>query len=74
VAAWTGCHLLSRSPIVHFDGPTSARAAWTRNELRTHAEHAGLVTAHPYQYGLTRLGLSPSIVSVFAAYAECRHP
>ncbi len=36
-AAWLGCRLLSRSPIVHFDGPASVRAAWTIEELQSFA-------------------------------------
>lgn len=43
--AWTTCHLLSRSPIVHHDGPASVRAAWTVSELRSFADDAGLPTA-----------------------------
>jgi 2-polyprenyl-3-methyl-5-hydroxy-6-metoxy-1,4-benzoquinol methylase len=34
--------LLSRSPIVHSDGPISVKAAFTPSELRVMAEHAGL--------------------------------
>lgn len=32
VMAVIGCHLLSRSPIVHFDGPASVKAAFTIEE------------------------------------------
>ena len=42
IAATVGCHLLSRSPLVHHDGPASARAAWTPGELYDIAQHAGL--------------------------------
>lgn len=31
--AQVGCRLLSRSPIVHFDGPQSVRAAYTTDEI-----------------------------------------
>ena len=31
--AWIGTRSLSRSPIVHADGPTSVRAAWTPDEV-----------------------------------------
>lgn len=41
-AAMIGCHLLSRSPLVHNDGPSSVRAAWTPGELHELAHHAGL--------------------------------
>jgi len=40
-----GCRVLSRSPVVHVDGPRSARAAWTAAELRGLAERAGLTRA-----------------------------
>jgi 2-polyprenyl-3-methyl-5-hydroxy-6-metoxy-1,4-benzoquinol methylase len=40
--AWTGCRLLSRSPIVHHDGPASVRAAFRLDEVRVLAERAGL--------------------------------
>lgn len=40
--AKVGCHLLSRSPIVHFDGPQSVRAAYTLDEVRELASQAGL--------------------------------
>jgi menaquinone-9 beta-reductase len=37
-----GVHLISRSPIVHFDGPQSVRAAFTDKEAMTIASKAGL--------------------------------
>ncbi|MEM9914272.1 MAG: methyltransferase domain-containing protein [Planctomycetota bacterium] len=37
-----GTRLLSRSPVVHVDGPRSVRAAWTPAELSVLAERAGL--------------------------------
>jgi 2-polyprenyl-3-methyl-5-hydroxy-6-metoxy-1,4-benzoquinol methylase len=40
--AWVGTRLLSRSEVVHADGPQSVRAAWTPPELRQLAESAGL--------------------------------
>jgi len=40
--AWCGTRLLSRSPIVHYDGPASVRAAWTDSELTGIAKEAGL--------------------------------
>ncbi len=43
--AWGMCRLLSRSPIVHHDGPVSVRAAWTVEELGTMAVEAGLANA-----------------------------
>ncbi len=45
VVAWGACRMLSRSPIVHFDGPTSVRAAWTISEMRQMARQAGLDAA-----------------------------
>jgi 2-polyprenyl-3-methyl-5-hydroxy-6-metoxy-1,4-benzoquinol methylase len=40
--AWCGCRILSRSKIVHYDGPVSVRAAWTRAELAEFAALAGM--------------------------------
>ncbi len=42
VFAQIGCQLLSRSPVVHFDGPQSVRAAFTEAEARELAAQAGL--------------------------------
>jgi 2-polyprenyl-3-methyl-5-hydroxy-6-metoxy-1,4-benzoquinol methylase len=44
-AAWIGCRILSRSSIVHHDGPVSVRAAWSAEELRSFAERAGMAGA-----------------------------
>lgn len=40
--AQIGCRLLSRSHVVHVDGPRSVRAAFTMTESRRLAERAGL--------------------------------
>jgi len=40
--AWAGCRLLSRSPIVHFDGPVSVQGAFQLPEVRALATRAGL--------------------------------
>ncbi|MFM7057840.1 MAG: methyltransferase domain-containing protein, partial [Planctomycetota bacterium] len=40
--AWVGCHLLSRSPVVHFDGPVSVESALSWAEVLGLAERAGL--------------------------------
>lgn len=40
--AQIGCQLLSRSPVVHFDGPQSVRAAFTENEAKQLATAAGM--------------------------------
>lgn len=42
VMAQVGCHLLSRSPIVHFDGPVSVKAALSLAEISDLASQAGL--------------------------------
>jgi SAM-dependent methyltransferase len=42
-AAWVGTRLLTTSPVVHYDGPQSVRAAYTPDEARRLAESAGLV-------------------------------
>lgn len=39
---WLTSRMLSRSPVVHFDGPASVRSAFTLAEARTLAEEAGL--------------------------------
>lgn len=39
---WLTCRALSRSPVVHHDGPVSVRAAFTRSEALSLAERAGL--------------------------------
>lgn len=44
-AAWVGTRLLSRSAVVHVDGPRSVRAAYTRAELLSLADEAGLAGA-----------------------------
>ncbi len=40
--AWLGTRLLSRSPVVHADGPQSVRAAFTLEEAAVLAHRAGL--------------------------------
>ena len=42
---WLASRLLSRSPVVHVDGPLSVRAAFTPAELRALAADAGLTGA-----------------------------
>ena len=42
---WIASHLLSRSPIVRFDGPVSVRAAYTIRELQQMATEAGMTGA-----------------------------
>lgn len=41
-AVWAACRLLSRSPVVRFDGPASVRSAFTPAEALALAERAGL--------------------------------
>jgi SAM-dependent methyltransferase len=45
LAAWLGTRMLSRSPIVHFDGPRSVEAAFTMAEAKQLAHAAGLGAA-----------------------------
>jgi 2-polyprenyl-3-methyl-5-hydroxy-6-metoxy-1,4-benzoquinol methylase len=40
--AWSACRLLSRSPIVRYDGPASVAGAFSLAEVRELAERAGL--------------------------------
>lgn len=42
LVTWVGVRLLSRSRVVHYDGPASVRAGWTRAELEGAARSAGL--------------------------------
>jgi len=56
--ALAGCHLLSGSRVVHFDGPTSVAAAFTPGEALSLAERGGLqgasLTRHwPQRFLLT---------------------
>lgn len=44
--AQLGCHLLTRSSIVHVDGPLSVRAAFTESELRNLSQQAHLPEPH----------------------------
>jgi 2-polyprenyl-3-methyl-5-hydroxy-6-metoxy-1,4-benzoquinol methylase len=39
---WVGCRIITRSPIVHTDGPLSVRAAFRLEEVRRLADDAGL--------------------------------
>ena len=43
--AWGGCRLLTRSSIVHTDGPLSVRAACSLGEVRRFADECGLTGA-----------------------------
>ena len=45
VFAWAGCHLLTRSTVVHVDGLRSVAAAFTSDEALALAHAAGLRTA-----------------------------
>jgi 2-polyprenyl-3-methyl-5-hydroxy-6-metoxy-1,4-benzoquinol methylase len=38
---WIGCRILTRSPMVHYDGPQSVRAAFTMEEARRLFAEAG---------------------------------
>jgi SAM-dependent methyltransferase len=56
--AWAGTRLLTRSRVVHADGPVSVRAAFTVPEVRRLADAAGLTEATirthwPYRFLLT---------------------
>ncbi|GIW80317.1 MAG: methyltransferase [Gemmatales bacterium] len=42
VLAWLGCRLLTRSPVVHLDGPLSVRAAYRTDEVLRLAESCGM--------------------------------
>ena len=64
--AWLGCRLLSRSPVVHFDGPVSVEAAFSTAEILGLAERAGLLGASlrrhwPERYLLTWQASEPTV-------------
>jgi 2-polyprenyl-3-methyl-5-hydroxy-6-metoxy-1,4-benzoquinol methylase len=42
LAVWAACRILSRSPVVRFDGPASVRSAFTPAEALALADEAGL--------------------------------
>jgi 2-polyprenyl-3-methyl-5-hydroxy-6-metoxy-1,4-benzoquinol methylase len=44
--AWVGCRLLTRSPVVHFDGPVSVAAAFRLDEVKELCAEAGLTGAN----------------------------
>jgi len=46
---WLGCHVLTRSSIVHFDGPQSVRAAFTMSEIRSIAVDVGFRSLRLYR-------------------------
>jgi 2-polyprenyl-3-methyl-5-hydroxy-6-metoxy-1,4-benzoquinol methylase len=46
VMAYLGTRALTRSPVVHFDGPASVAGAWTCGETRELATEAGLQQVH----------------------------
>jgi 2-polyprenyl-3-methyl-5-hydroxy-6-metoxy-1,4-benzoquinol methylase len=43
--AWSAARILSRSPIVHYDGPASVQAAWTIPEMQQFATQANMPVA-----------------------------
>jgi 2-polyprenyl-3-methyl-5-hydroxy-6-metoxy-1,4-benzoquinol methylase len=49
-----GCHVLSRSPIVHFDGPQSVRAAFSVSEMFDLATRANILNARIVRSWLQR--------------------
>lgn len=55
---WLGTRLVSRSPIVHVDGPLSVRAAFTADELRRLAVSGGVESAVVTRHFPCRLRLS----------------
>jgi 2-polyprenyl-3-methyl-5-hydroxy-6-metoxy-1,4-benzoquinol methylase len=44
-AAWLGCRLLTRSHVVHVDGPLSVAGAFSLDEIRQVGDRAGLLDA-----------------------------
>jgi 2-polyprenyl-3-methyl-5-hydroxy-6-metoxy-1,4-benzoquinol methylase len=56
--AWAGCRLLSRSPVVRYDGPVSVAGAFTVAEVRELASQAGLTGARLTRHWPCRFLLS----------------
>jgi SAM-dependent methyltransferase len=56
--AWAACHFVTRSPVVHHDGPISVAAAFTLPEVSTLAQRAGLYGASLTRHWPRRLLLS----------------
>lgn len=56
--AHIGCRILTRSPVVHADGPQSVRAAYTREEMRKLIAEAGLPEAEEKPHWPQRILLS----------------
>jgi 2-polyprenyl-3-methyl-5-hydroxy-6-metoxy-1,4-benzoquinol methylase len=56
--AWTACRILSRSAVVHHDGPVSVAGAFTLAEARQLAENAGLAGASVARHWPCRFLLS----------------
>jgi 2-polyprenyl-3-methyl-5-hydroxy-6-metoxy-1,4-benzoquinol methylase len=56
--AHIGCRILTRSPVVHADGPQSVRAAYTREEMRKLIAEAGLQEAEEKPHWPQRILLS----------------
>jgi 2-polyprenyl-3-methyl-5-hydroxy-6-metoxy-1,4-benzoquinol methylase len=56
--AWVGCHLLTRSTVVHTDGPRSVAAAFAVSEIGSLAAHSGLEGATITQHWPQRWLLS----------------
>jgi 2-polyprenyl-3-methyl-5-hydroxy-6-metoxy-1,4-benzoquinol methylase len=56
--AWAGCRLLSRSKVVHHDGPASVAGAFRVDEVRAMADAAGLSGARFQKHWPERFLLS----------------
>lgn len=56
--AWVGCRVLTRSPIVHTDGPRSVAAAFTEDEVLELAHRAGLTDTRIIRHWPERFLLS----------------
>jgi 2-polyprenyl-3-methyl-5-hydroxy-6-metoxy-1,4-benzoquinol methylase len=71
-AAWIGTRILTRSPIVHNDGPVSVTAAYTTAEAEALAAQAGCTSiatrrCFPWRYRLEAAGSAVSPTSVSSA-------
>ncbi len=57
VATWAGLRVLSRSPLIHHDGPLSVRRGFLPEELLALAREAGWARARVTRHTLFRLAL-----------------
>lgn len=71
---WAGCHIISRSRIVHSDGPLSVRAAFTRDEIQSLVNRSGLRGAKIERHRVERFLIRWERASSLPAALATRSP